>query len=153
KVMHDLNTGAVPAVDLEGEKRLTACVLAQISAGRVKAAHDLSEGGLLTAVADMLVAPGKTFGAMLDLASMADKAGRLDELLYGESQGRVLLSVSSNKVESVLDAATDAGIPAVVIGEVQEEPTLSCKAEDTLSWDVEALRTAWETSIEQVMAH
>ncbi len=152
KVMHDLKTGAAPAVDLEAEKRLAACVLAQIGAGRVKAAHDLSEGGLLTAVAEMLFAPGKTYGAKLDLAGMADKAGRLDALLYGESQGRVLLSVSQKKVESVLDAATDAGIDAVVIGEVQDEPTLSCKAGDTLTWDVNALRETWETAIEKVMA-
>ena len=56
-VVHGKKTGDAPAVDLAAEKRLQDLVLSQIRRGASGAAHDLSEGGLLVALSEMLFGP------------------------------------------------------------------------------------------------
>jgi len=156
-VIHGLKTGDAPEVDLAAEKALDEFLLGQIKAGRrIRAAHDLSEGGLLVAVAEMLFAPppaegaaAPAFGAVLDLTSFS--APRLDALLFGESQGRVVVAVRQEG--AVLEAAAAAGIPAALIGRVTRGRTLSVAAGPvSLRWKVAELRRVWETSIESAMA-
>ena len=146
-VLHGLKTGDAPGVDLAGEKRLQDFLLSQIRAGRVRAAHDLSEGGLLVALAEMLFGPDGP-GALVDLQRLT--APRLDALLFGESQGRVLLCTGEGK--AVLAAAREAGVPADSIGNVTKEPILGVNlAKGAITWDVSQLRTAWESTIETAM--
>ncbi len=152
KVMHDLKTGAAPEIDLEKEKALADFLRAQIAAGTVKAAHDLSEGGLLCAVAEMCFTPGKTFGAKLNLAGLGEGA-TLVAALYGESTARALIEVPATEAESVLAAAKAAGVPAQDIGEITAASELAVAlGGETLSWSTTELRSTWETSIEKVMA-
>ncbi len=156
-VIHGLKTGDAPAVDLEAEKRLQDLLLAQIRAGRIAAAHDLSEGGLLVAVAEMLFVPPAsageappTWGAELDLGALA--GGRTDALLFGESQGRVVVAVAPALAAAVLAAATAAGVPATAIGAVTNEGVLGVAAgKVSASWSVADLRRPWETTIEVAM--
>jgi phosphoribosylformylglycinamidine synthase II len=148
-IIHGLKTGDAPSVDLEAEKRLQDFLLSQIREGRVAAAHDLSEGGLLVALGEMLFGAEK-LGAEVDLSAQA--APRLDALLFGESQGRVLLSVAPSHLPALLAAAPAAGVPAEVIGRVTGGPVLGVKtAAGAIEWPVAGLRTAWETSIESAM--
>jgi phosphoribosylformylglycinamidine synthase II len=148
-IIHGMKTGDAPAVDLAAEKSLQALLLGQIGAGRVEAAHDLSEGGLLVAVAEMLFGPG-SFGATLDLSLMA--APREDALLFGESQGRVVVVAAPADEAAVLAAARAAGVPADPIGLVTADGRLSVlTARGALGWPVGGLRAGWETSIETAM--
>ena len=141
--------GDAPAVDLAAEKSLQDLVLGQIRAGRVGAAHDLSEGGLLVAVSEMLFGPGSP-GAAVDLSRLG--APRLDALLFGESQGRAVLAVAPADEPAVLAAAKAAGVPADVIGEVTPGGGLSvATARGALAWDLSELRLGWEGSIESAM--
>jgi phosphoribosylformylglycinamidine synthase len=152
-LVHGLKTGDAPVVDLAGEKRLQDLLLAQIKAGRIRAAHDLSEGGLLVAVAEMLFgpeAPGPALGAAIDLRPLA--GGRRDALLYGESQGRVVVAVLAAAQAVVLAAAAAAGVPAAPLGEVTADGRLEASLPDgALAWSVAELRRGWETSIEEAM--
>jgi len=152
KVGFNLKMGDAPTLNLEAEKRLQAFILDRIRAGQVQAAHDCSEGGLMVALAEMLFAQEATYGATLDL-TVAEENHPLDALLYGESQGRVLLAVKSDDVESILEAAKSASVPAVVLGQASEEPLLTATLhrEQTLEWDVTELRKAWEEAIPAVM--
>ncbi|MEM8549165.1 MAG: phosphoribosylformylglycinamidine synthase subunit PurL [Verrucomicrobiota bacterium] len=157
KVVHGLKTGAPPAIDLEKEKMLGDFLRAQIAGGMVKAAHDLSEGGLLCAVVEMCFAPETTFGAQLDLSALGDLKENAVRLaaLFGESTARAVIEVAPGDVDAVLAAADAAGQHAAVLGEISEEPQLvatlwaNCPG---LAWHVPALRQSWETSIENVMA-
>jgi phosphoribosylformylglycinamidine synthase len=143
--IHGLKTGDAPAVDLGAEKRLQELVLGQIRAGRVAAAHDLSEGGLLVALSEMLFGP-EARGASVDLSALV--APRLDALLFGESQGRVIVAVAPADEAAVLAAARLAGVPADTLGPVTEEVTLAvATARGVLRWSVPELRAGWETSI------
>jgi len=148
-LIHGKKTGDAPAVDFDAEKRLQDFILAEIRAGRVGAAHDLSEGGLLVAISEMLFG-AVSLGAAIDLTGFAPQ--RLDALLFGESQGRVLLCVPAGDVPQILSSARAAGVPADGIGTVTPEATLSVlTARGPLGWSVSVLRTAWETSIESAM--
>jgi phosphoribosylformylglycinamidine synthase subunit PurL len=101
--------GAPPPVDLEAERRNGALVRALIADGAVTRCHDLSDGGLLVAVAEMALAGGT--GAAID----TPKDGAPPHAwLFGEDQGRYLVAVAD--ADAVLKAAAAAGVPAQVIG-------------------------------------
>jgi phosphoribosylformylglycinamidine synthase len=148
-VIHGLKTGEAPAVDLAGERRLQGLILSQIRAGRVRAAHDLSEGGLLVALCEMLFGVDG-LGAAVDLGGLG--AARLDVLLFGESQGRALLSVGAADESAVADAARAAGVRADLLGAVTGDGALSvATARGPLAWAARELRKAWGESIEASM--
>jgi phosphoribosylformylglycinamidine synthase II len=148
-LVHGMKTGEAPAVDLAAEKRLQDLLLGQIRAGRVRSAHDLSEGGLLVCASEMLFGPGK-LGAALDLSGL--DAPRLDALLFGESQGRVLVTVLPGDADAVAGAARAAGVPADAVGAITQEDALSVRtARGPLEWSLSELRKGWESSIEDAM--
>jgi len=148
-IVHGKKTGDAPAVDLEAEKRLQNLLLSQIRSGSVSAAHDLSEGGLLVALAEMLFGPGR-LGAAVDLSALP--APRLDALLFGESQGRIVVALAEEALAGLLDACGKAGVSAGAIGTVTGGPAFSVRtAQGSVEWDVAGLRTGWETSIENAM--
>jgi phosphoribosylformylglycinamidine synthase len=149
-IVHGLKTGDAPAVDLTAEKWLHSLLLDQIRAGRIAAAHDLSEGGLLVAVSEMLFAPAGSVGAALDLGGLA--ASRTDALLFGECQGRAIVAVRPLDAGAVLAAAAAAGVPADAIGNTNGGEVLSvATGRFKASWKVADLREGWETSIENAM--
>jgi len=113
--VHGVVAGAPPACDLEGEKRLIAALLEAIRAGHVYSAHDCSEGGLAVALAESCMADrADTLGANIDLSAWAKLPPRA--LLFGEAQGRVVVSTSTPN--AVLAIAAQHGVPARVIGRV-----------------------------------
>ncbi len=101
--------GAPPPVDLGAEKLAGDFVRAQILAGTVRACHDVSDGGLLVAVAEMAMA-GMT-GARLS-AGPRDIPGHA--FWFGEDQGRYVLAVADSA--TLVRAAEAAGVPASRIG-------------------------------------
>jgi phosphoribosylformylglycinamidine synthase len=101
--------GAPPPVDLAAERAAGDFVRAQIVNGLVRACHDVSDGGLLVAVAEMAIAGGT--GARLS-AHPRDIPGHA--FWFGEDQGRYVLAVPEAGI--VIRAAEAAGLPAVRIG-------------------------------------
>ena len=143
--------GCVPEIDLSAEKKVQDFLLAHISNESVLAAHDVSEGGLLVALAEMLF--GETgLGFSLSFDSHGP-SGRLDSLLFGESQGRVLLAVSAEMQESVLLAAEESGLAAQVLGSADESGRLkiSMAGEEILDASVSSLRESWSQAIPNYM--
>jgi phosphoribosylformylglycinamidine synthase len=102
--------GPAPAVDLDIERRNGDLVRALIGDGLVAACHDISDGGLAVAVAEMAMAAG--IGATL--APPAGLSIPLHAWLYGEDQARYVLAVAD--AEAVLARARAAKVPAVRIG-------------------------------------
>ena len=101
--------GAPPPVDLTAERRNGEFVRARILAGEVCACHDVSDGGLLVAVAEMAMAGAS--GATL-LAPPAGTPGH--GYWFGEDQARYVLAVQDGP--ALLAAAGAAGIPAAPLG-------------------------------------
>ena len=124
--------GAPPPVDLVAEKRNGLFVGGLIAAGLVRAVHDVSDGGLAVAVAEMALASG--IGAKIDaLPSHA--------LFFGEDQARYVVSILPGDVDIVLGRAASAGAPATLIGVTGGE-TLRLAGETPIALD--ALRRAHE---------
>ncbi len=151
-LVHGLKTGNAPELALGVEQKLQHLLLSQIKLGHISAAHDISEGGLLVTVSEMLFTKDKTFGAKLDLADFAKN--RVDALLYGESQSRIVVAVKAHQVLLVKGAAESAGIDVHAIGEVTDAPQLEVRIAQLppMEWSVTELREGWETSIEKAMA-
>ncbi len=103
--------GAPPPVDLVEEKENGDFVRALILDGSATAAHDISDGGLLVALAEMAMASG--IGATLT-AAPADTPSHAH--WFGEDQARYLVTVPSAQAEAVLAKARDASIMAARIG-------------------------------------
>jgi phosphoribosylformylglycinamidine synthase len=101
---------APPPVDLAAERRNGDFVRGAIGDGRITACHDLSDGGLLVAVAEMALAGG--IGAAIN--APADLAIPLHAWLFGEDQGRYL--VATGDPAGLLEAAGAANVPATATG-------------------------------------
>lgn len=115
KVVHCIERGRVPRIDLELEKKVQQCCLEAIRKGIVKSAHDCSEGGLAVALAECCIS-GNT-GARVEL-----KEGfRKDALLFGETQSRILVTLREEKLPVLLDIANRVGISCQQIGRVEGE--------------------------------
>lgn len=102
--------GAPPPVALHREKREGEFVRRLIGEGEVTAVHDVSDGGLLVAVAEMAMASG--IGATVT----APQGVPLHAWCFGEDQGRYVLTAPSSLVAAILEAAQRAEISARVIG-------------------------------------
>ena len=101
--------GAPPRVDLAAERRHGDLVRALIVEGVASAAHDVSDGGLLVALAEMAMAGG--IGAELDRPPLAAHA-----FWFGEDQGRYVVTVKPSVAERILLRARSSGIPARQLG-------------------------------------
>ncbi len=103
--------GSPPPVDLSAERRNGDFVRAGIAARRIVACHDLSDGGLLVAIAEMAMAGMR--GVVLE-----QTPGDLPRhaCLFGEDQARYVIETS--EPETVLAAASAAGVLARVVGTV-----------------------------------
>jgi phosphoribosylformylglycinamidine (FGAM) synthase-like enzyme len=112
--------GEAPLIDLGAEVKLQRLVLGLARWQRLASAHDVSDGGLAVTLAESCVpASGTTeaIGARVELKSPAGATG-LDALagLFGEGPSRIVVSVRPEDATTVLDRASAAGVPAVVIG-------------------------------------
>jgi phosphoribosylformylglycinamidine synthase subunit PurL len=102
--------GAPPPVDLAAERRHGDFVRGLIASGQATAVHDLSDGGLLVALAEMAMASG--IGAELETPS-----GQLPHAFwFGEDQGRYVITVKAADAAGVREKAAKDGIPAQRLG-------------------------------------
>jgi phosphoribosylformylglycinamidine synthase len=102
--------GAAPPVDLAAERRNGEFIRGLIEDGALDTVHDLSDGGLLVALAEMAMAGG--MGARIDC-----RGGEPISFGFGEDQGHYLICVPARAVENVLGAAAAATVDAALLGE------------------------------------
>jgi phosphoribosylformylglycinamidine synthase subunit PurL len=103
--------GAPPPVDLAAEKRNGDVVRGMIHAGTATAVHDVSDGGLLVALAEMAIASG--IGARLLSAPAAIVP---HAYWFGEDQARYVVTVPETEAGRVLAKMRGCGIPCIRIG-------------------------------------
>lgn len=116
-VTADLVAGQPPSVDLEGERALQQAVLKMNHEGVLRSAHDCSEGGLASALAECALGNGDSpFGVDVQM----DEDLRPVIALFGESQGRIVVSCSPENTETVLALAGRYDVAAERIGSVSE---------------------------------
>ena len=120
-------------MDLQQERRNGDFVRGLIRAKRVSAVHDLSDGGLVVAAAEMALA--SDVGLTLDATS----AAHAHPFLFGEDQGRYLIATS--QPEAIIASAIEAGLNAALVGRAGGEAFAST---GLFSIALDALRAANE---------
>jgi phosphoribosylformylglycinamidine synthase subunit PurL len=103
--------GAPPPVDLVQEKRNGEFVRQLIRSGQVTTVHDVSDGGVALALAEMAMAG--SMGA--DIAAAPENLP-LYAFLFGEDQARYLLAADQDVAADILYEAGAIGIPAAMLG-------------------------------------
>lgn len=139
-----LDGGQVPTVDIPMAKKTFAAIHKAINAGLIQACHDLSEGGLAVAAAEMAFAGGCGLNLSLANAPSTDDAAETTVRLFSESNTRFLCEVRTEDAEAF--QSTLAGIACAPIGEVTDGNTLQITATDStvvLDADIETLKQTW----------
>ena len=149
--IHRAVLGAPPRCDVEREKVVIDVLLDAIRSGVVSSAHDCSDGGLAVALAECCIAnlEGQS-GADVDLSSWGRLTDR--EILFGETQGRVVLS--SAAPDRVIAIAAAAGVPCVEIGRVRRDAnSLAMKLpKGSMRSPLARLRRAYHDTIPAIMS-
>ena len=105
-----MEEGAPPPVDLESERKIGELIRKLIDEGLVTACHDVADGGLLVAAAEMALGAGR--GLNLHTPVKARKAA----FWFGEDQGRYLVATAPAAADTLLLKAAMAGVQASRIG-------------------------------------
>jgi len=134
--------GPPPPVDLATERRNGDFVRDMIRTGHVAACHDLSDGGLLVAVAEMALTGDR--GAILSPRGLGLPRSAF---LFGEDQARYVVETADP--DTVLEAAQSTGVPALVIGTVGG---VALTLQDAGAISVNALRATNEAWLPDYMA-
>jgi phosphoribosylformylglycinamidine synthase II len=129
--------GTPPPVDLKAEKANGDFVRSLIQSGKITACHDISDGGLLAAIAEMTYRNG--MGANITATGDAG-------FWFGEDQARYIISAANGA--AVLDAAKKANIPALLLGSTQ----VSQLTVDGKSINTSELKVANEKWLPEYMA-
>lgn len=161
KVIHGVVGGDAPGIDLAFEQKMQKAVLTAIHDGIVTAAHDVAEGGLAVALAEMAIAGAP--GARGCQASIFCNEGRLDGNIFGESQSRILLTVGRDDIVRLRSIMIENGIPHRLVGDVTGDNRFSVAAlspgvneglfrrQILIDLSVDDLEKAWKEAIPQWM--
>jgi phosphoribosylformylglycinamidine synthase len=140
-VLSNLQNETLPQVDLEAGPRNARAVASLISEGLVRSAHDLSEGGLLVAAAEMAFAGGLGIQICLDDVPTKDYADQI-ACAFSETPSRYLLEIRASdrsRIQKML-----AGVSFAVIGEVEASDAMVIRSgRDHERILLETLRSAW----------
>ena len=117
-MLEGMEAGTAPEVDLALERTNGEFVRSLIAAGVTNAVHDISDGGLAVALAEMALAGGNGIA----LAPLAAGTSR-PAWYFGEDQARYL--VATNDAATVVKMAADAGVDCQPIGTAQESRAIT----------------------------
>ena len=133
---------APPPLDLVAEQKTGSFVRQQIFGGGISAAHDIADGGLAVAIAEMAMRSG--FGAEIAVP----KTGNLHGWAFGEDQARFVVTTADS--QALIAAAKEAGIEITKLGMVSDQGELKFGDNDTIS--IADLNAVFEGCIPALMA-
>ena len=134
-------SGLPPQVDLAKEEKLMEFFQ---QPGVVSAAHDVSEGGVAQAIAELAIYSNK--GVSLDVSGVHDD---VFTALFSESASRVVVAATDGA--AVVRRAQELGIPVVKIGETIDEPVV--RVEGQFEVPVAELTRAWTETLPRLFSH
>ena len=139
-----------PAIDLVHEKNLQELLVALAAKKLVHSAHDISDGGLFVALAEKSIMNADTpLGFTVDLEHANSSPYSIQQQLFSEAQGRVMVSISPDKAKEVIAEAMERQVPIRVIGQVVEkDATIAMNGEGRLHFSLEELARAYYHALE-----
>lgn len=146
-VVHGLEQGLPPRLDLDLERRVQAACVEAVERGIALSAHDCAEGGLAVAVAESCLVGG--IGADVEVAGPL----RPDALLFGESQSRIVLAVPADRWSMLQAVAASHQVPLTRLGTTGGGTLrIAINGAAALELSLEQLRTAWAGTLPALMA-
>ncbi|MGA2298595.1 MAG: AIR synthase-related protein, partial [FCB group bacterium] len=140
-------TGAVagdaPFIDLNEEINLQKVILQSIRNGIIKSAHDCSEGGLAICLAEKSIFSSKKLGAEINLNGNLNYAK-----LFGESQSRIVVSLSKDKISELEKLCNTHNQKFQKIGKVVKE---KFEIKNCFSISVQKITELYEKAIPDLM--
>jgi phosphoribosylformylglycinamidine synthase len=119
RVIHHQERGLVPELNFAMERAVQQACRALIAAGLVRSAHDCAEGGLTVALAEsVLGSPDGRWPALGAVIAIDPKDRRLDGMLFGESQSRIILTIHYDTIEQTKHILSQYDAPWSMIGRV-----------------------------------
>ncbi|MEZ4791161.1 MAG: phosphoribosylformylglycinamidine synthase subunit PurL [Flavobacteriales bacterium] len=141
--IHRIDRSPAPYFDLEEERRLHTMLLILIRKGVINAAHDVSDGGLWTALVEMALPRGLGFDVI------TDSEIREDAFLFGEGQGRAVVAVSDEQETPFLDLMQASRVPFILLGHVTKGKLM---VDDAPFGTIDDARKVYEGAIPKAMA-
>ena len=129
--IHGVEHSPVPYFDLAEEVKLHAAIRQAIRQQLIKSAHDVSDGGLFQSLCESAIEGGHGFS--IDL----DKNFRADAFLFGEAQGRVVVTADESQTAGLEDLLREHGIGFTVLGRVEGDDVTVAGQDwgNLLTWD------------------
>ena len=143
--VHDLTTGDAPEIDLEFEADLQTSLLEAIRSQKVNAVHDLSDGGLAIALAEMAVFSKR--GADISVGALGDN---MHEVLYSEAQSGVVVTCSADQEKGLESHFSENNVPFVKLGTVGSKAD-ELTIDDLLSISTDEMFDIYDNVIEASM--
>jgi selenophosphate synthetase-related protein len=135
RVIHNHQDGPIPTIDLPMESRLHEAILQGLQTGLLKSAANVATGGLAVAVLTCLQHSPNETGARIFLSRKL----RDDELVFGETQGLVLITLGEDDLMEFERICMSVGIPSTTIGRVTSDGQL--KFNDLFTVNVEEMHS------------
>jgi phosphoribosylformylglycinamidine synthase len=149
EIINNKFDGAPPPINLENEKEIIDIILKLNEEKLLTSAHDISDGGLLPTICEMLFK--NNLGIDLNLPDLLSKKDSKDILLhswcFGEDQGRVIVATKKlNKVKLLLKKYN---IKFFILGEVNSSSNLNIKNVTTIS--INDIKNLYENTLTSIM--
>ena len=143
-VEHNTITGHAPKVDLEFEQNIQNICFDAIHEGFIKSAHDCSEGGLATALAESCFNPKGLLGAHIEMEFIY----RPDIELFGETHSRIIVSIEENDIPSLIKIIKNYNCPYQILGKVTNQ---KFQINELISCNINELYDLWYNAIQRKM--
>ncbi|WP_052847793.1 phosphoribosylformylglycinamidine synthase subunit PurL [Streptomyces avicenniae] len=143
QVVHGHLGGLPPKVDLERERLLGEILVSASRDGMIDAAHDLSDGGLVQAVAESCLKGGQ--GARLVVPDGLDAF----TFLFSESTGRAVVAVPRGEEVRFTDMCAARGLPAARVGVIDGD---AIEVQGAFTLPLDELREAHERTLPALFA-
>ncbi len=148
--LYDTTAGDAPLFDLDEEIAVQQACLMAIRKGWVRSAHDISDGGLLVALAEMSLA-SSGLGAEVDLPT--DQDGRLDAALFSEAQSRILISAAPDNAARIERELAGSEVEVTRLGRVTSGAfTVRIGSDSLVQMEPSAMQSIYENAIPDRMA-
>ena len=145
KIVHNQINGPIPNLDLDFEYAVQKVCLESIKSGIINSAHDISDGGLAVAIAESLIYSADNLGVKLDLT----RKNRNDELLFGECQSSIIVSINEKNLIDLINIANKYDVPTQTIGKVNV--TNKLEINDLIELNRDEIKASFFDSFEHIM--
>ena len=134
--VHGIEDGAPPPVNLEQERKTGDAIRGLIAAGQITTCHDIADGGIAVALTEMALAGG--MGVTIDTVASVTAPW-----LFGEDQGRYLITCASGDANRIVTALSNNGIHAVRIGTTGGDSVAVSGGSSVALADLKELHEGW----------